>query len=209
MLNDWNEVEAERAKNTWGHKRPDYTQFMFDSAVRLGNNFLDLGCGFGRFFRYLIGEGVEGFTYTGYDSSESMLARFPEHLAQAVSLELREITQPFPDLSDTVVVCSAVMIHNSIETQDIVLSNLLLARPKAILFDINVPAGLPEGKDHFERHIKISNNPNSDATFRMTWQSKDEMISKLTSMFPDYKLDYRDFDLKQGRVKTMFILERR
>ena len=203
-INLWDAPQVKRAEKTWGHKFPDYTQYLFFNASDEGNNFLDLGCGFGRFLEYLT-NAVEEFEYIGFDSSldmvERVVERFPEH---KVNVFHQNITEPldYLGLHRTIVVCSAVLIHLTVDDQYKILDNLLDAKPFAIGFDINC---LPDKQLNDKYSVERVMPPG----FRMTWQSFvkfDEMIS--TKFGSDYSIQSEKFKLTGRRSKHVFFLRR-
>lgn len=214
-LNEWNEQEVARAERTWGHKTPQYTVDMFESARKYGNSFIDLGCGFGRFLEFLRKHSEEP-DYIGYDSSESMISRikerFPEYHLRVFQ---RDITEPISHVKD-VIISSAVFIHITIEEQNTILDNLLKIKPppSAIIFDINCPSEREidnlraKGAESFERHLKTTKD--GKTAFRMTWQSHYDMTRKVLKKFGGgYLLNVKFYFLKPNRHKVVYTLRRR
>ena len=204
-LNLWDAPQVKRAETTWGHKFPDYTQFLFFNASDAGNKFLDLGCGFGRFLEYLT-NAVENFGYVGYDSSIDMIKRIRERFPECKNrIYHRDITEPVLDKhvnSNVVIISSAVLIHITIEDQNKILQNLLDAKPLAIGFDINC---LPEKQLKGEYSIERVMQPG----FRMTWQSFVKFEDKISNMFGnDYHITSEQFKVGGGRFKHVFFLRR-
>ena len=205
-LNDWNDREAKRAERTWGHKRPQYTVDMFNFAISSGNSWLDLGCGFGRFLRYLLEKRNEP-NYIGYDSSKSMIKQnndnFPDYFSRVFH---RDITTYIVHPQE-VIISSAVFIHITIKDQIKILNNILKLHPlpKAIVFDINVEDGLKN--EFIERRIKISNDATS--LFRMTWQTESIMTKRVEQMLPEYSLSTKSYNLRRGKQrKVVYFLTR-
>lgn len=202
-INDWNDQQVKRAENTWGHKTPAYTIDMFEAAIAGYSSWLDLGCGFGRFFEYLSNRRDDP-NYYGYDSSQPMIdrirERFPTYYARFFP---HNITDPI-NVRAEVIIASAVLIHITLKEQHKVLTNISNAPlpAQAIILDINSPnEKYLERSDHFERIISPG--------FRMTWQSHYVMTKKLLSMFPTYDLTMKTYPLHANRHKVIYILERR
>ena len=202
--NNWNKAEVKRAERTWGHKTPQYTLDMFDFAIKDNTSWLDLGCGFGRFLEYLDNIFPDP-DYIGYDSSADMVERVQERLrAYAPRIFKHDITTPInnPQMS---VICSAVLIHITLEDQDKVLKNIKEINPKSITFDINSPSEkwLLKG-EHFERFVK-----GTESSFRMTWQSHYVMTRKVLALFNNYDLTTKFYDVQTNRHKVVYMLKRK
>lgn len=214
MLNDWNGREAKRAENTWGDTLPQYSKDMFNFAVCSGRSYLDLGCGFGRFLRFL-NDNVEEPNYIGYDSSKAMLERLRKNYPEfTITTFLRNITDPLTHPQE-VIISSAVFIHLAIEDQQKILTNFLNLKPSpaAITFDINSPSEAEivrlknKQTNHLERIIKTTKDGSS--TFRMTWQSHHEMTRNLLMDFKSYNLTTKFYDLANNQHKVVYMLERK
>jgi len=213
MINEWNEVEAKRAERTWGHKLPQYTQDMFNFALSKGKSFLDLGCGFGRFLKFLDEKSTDP-DWIGYDSSESMIdlvkGKFPEY---GLRVFHKNVTDSITHPTD-VILSSAVFIHIPVDDQNKILENIkkLKPGPKAITFDINCPPEVQIDRlknkqtDHFERFITVTRG--SKVKFRMTWQSHYTVTQRVLKAFPNYNLTTKFYDLKHKRHKVVYFLEK-
>lgn len=214
MLNDWNEKEVKRAETTWGHKFPSYTLDMFNFALNAGKSYLDLGCGFGRFLQFLT-EKVTEPDYIGYDSSKDMISRINERFPDFFIRTFHKDVTTYITHPQEVITSSAIFIHLTLEEQQLILDNILALQPlpKAITFDINSPSEAKidclkiKQTESFERRIKITKD--GEATFRMTWQSHYLMTEKVLKQFPNYNLTTKFYDLKQGRHKVIYMLEKR
>ena len=205
-VNNWSEAEVNRAESTWGYKTPQYTLDMFNFLTYGPTSWLDLGCGFGRFLDYLLPSSYEA-DYIGYDSSSAMIQRISERFPHYSSrIFLHKITDPI-NVNQQAILCSAVLIHITLEDQDKVLNNIKQANPLKAAFDINSPGEnwlkRPENH-HFERFIK-----GAEGAFRMTWQSHYDFTWKILNLFPNYHLTTKYYDLKQSRNKVIYLLERR
>jgi trans-aconitate methyltransferase len=202
--NNWNEAEVNRAERTWGHKTPQYTIDMFEFATTDCKSWLDLGCGFGRFLRYLD-QAIPEPDYIGYDSSADMVKRIQENFpAYSPRVFKHDITSPINNAQESII-CSAVLIHITLKDQDKVLNNIKDVSPKLITFDINCPSEQWLLKsDHFERFIK-----GCEGTFRMTWQSHYVMTRKILKMFSNYHLTTKFYDVHTNRHKVVYMLRRK
>lgn len=206
MLNNWTLAEVDRAESSWGQKVPSYSTDMFNFVIDGMMSWLDLGCGFGRFLKYLTHyTGHNSHDYIGYDSSPSMIERITSNFPNLSDKFFnRQVTDPISHKQEAVL-CSAVLIHLPLPDQDIILKNIKLINPLKITFDINSPAEtylLHNGAD-FERNIK-----GAEGAFRMTWQSHYKMTAKILKNFNNYKLSISFYDLKSGRNKVVYFLER-
>jgi len=213
-VNNWGAAESKHAELTWGHKLPPYTVDMFDFAVKSGKSWLDLGCGFGRFLKYLDQKVFEP-DYIGYDSSAAMIDRIKERFPNyAIRAFQHTITDPISHQTE-VVICSAVFIHITRKEQIKVLQHIseMNPLPRAITFDINCPSRrilleLRAGtKDHTENFIRTTNE--STTKFRMTWQDPCAMTDSLTGLFRNlYQITVKYYSLSGGRKKVVYFLER-
>lgn len=196
-LNDWNTEEVRKAESRWGEKLPPYILDMFDFVISRNSSILDLGCGFGRFLEYLLMHNEEA-DYIGYDSSPAMInritERFPFYSARIFN---HNLTDPITH-SQSIIICSAVFIHTTLEDQETILKNIKSTSPDAFTFDINCPSEqwLLKG-DHFERQ---------NAGFRMTWQSHYSMTRKLARLFPTHKLTMSLYPLPDNRHRAVYQL---
>lgn len=204
-LNNWTDAEVKRAERLWGHTVHPYSAEMFDFAIKGVKSWLDLGCGFGRFLEYLDERVVEA-DYIGYDSSEDMVARIKQRFFEYASrVFVHNITDPIVNPQESII-CSAVLIHITLEDQDKVLNNIKDKNPIKASFDINSPSEEWLAKPnavHFEKQIKCS-----EGLFRMTWQSHYVFTEKVKALFPNYKVKTDFFPLHARRTKVIYMLER-
>lgn len=214
MLNDWNKREVNRAETTWGHTLPQYSKDMFNFAISGGKSYLDLGCGFGRFLKFLDNN-VDEPNYIGYDSSKAMLERIKEHFPEFnISTFLHNITNPINHPQESII-ASAIFIHLTTKDQLKIFTNILALHPlpKAITFDINSPSeiGIDRLKnkrtDHFGRILKTTKD--STSTFRMTWQSHYTMTRNIMKSFNLYNLTTKFYDLPNNCHKVVYMLEKK
>lgn len=204
QVNNWSEAEVDRAESTWGQRTPQYSVDMFDFVIEGVKSWLDLGCGFGRFLKYLESK-VEDPDYVGYDSSEDMVSRIKKNFPHySPRLFVHDITAPILNHQEAVL-CSAVLIHIPREDQDKVLKNIRAINPRNIAFDINSPCERGMGWLHYkERFIK-----GSEGTFRMTWQSHYAMTKKIINLFGDYSLTTKFYTVNTNRHKVAYLLRRK
>jgi SAM-dependent methyltransferase len=174
---------------------------MFEEAIKSGKYFIDFGCGFGRFLKYLL-KSTKDFFYTGIDNSEWMVERakelYPQH---ASNIHHQDITKPVLISPFSVVMLSAVLVHLSLLEQAKVIKNLSYCKPKALILDINQPSPTDlRRKGEFELII----NPG----IRMTWQDAEKFHSNLPRLFPDYTINHKEFNLSRLRTKHVFSIQR-
>jgi trans-aconitate methyltransferase len=200
-VNDWNEFQADRQYNMWSKRYTNYICDLYEFAVEGGNTWLDLGCGFGRFLKYLL-ERRPDADYIGYDSSPFMLEKLKGHFPDyAYRVFERDITDEPTHLAESVVCCS-VFIHLDQASQSKILDNLasLSVYTKSIAFDIYA---LQEGhkKDFVERFSKHN--------FRMTYQSHHVMTEIVRRRFPDFDLTTSFFTFANNQCRVNYKLSRR
>lgn len=204
-INNWSEKEANRALERWGHKTPPYTVDAFEFVIEGIKSWLDLGCGFGRFFDYLEYHSTDP-DYIGYDSSDAMLELFKEKFpAYAPRVFTRDITAPINNAQEGIL-CNAVLIHLKLEDQKKILDNVFAIKPRKFVFDINCPTEfwLSKGQENFIGHYK-----GCESVFIMNWQSHYKMTERVLSIFKGYDLSIKFYDLKANRHKVVYFLERR
>ena len=206
-LNLWNEAQVKRAESTWGHTVHPYSEDLFNFAIKSGDSFLDLGCGFGRFLEYLINNHPnKDFEYIGYDSSPEMIERTKERFPDYSSrLFVKDITLPIRH-TPKVVISSAVFIHLASPDQVKILKNLSVVNSAvAIGLDINCLSPSELGKETFtEKHLRIGTG-----TFRMAWQDRETFEKRLVKNFPNFSVSHKAYPLAGGRFKTMFFLTKK
>lgn len=184
-INNWNPKKVKHFHNTWGQLTPPHIKYMFDFCLP-SNSFLDLGCGFGRFLKYLLDNKQEPFTYTGYDASSAMLDKIKEEFPNYKnSIHLHDVTKPFNHKASCIII-SAVFIHLLFKDQLKVLDNIVATNPDKLTFDIDrLKPELGAKKDLIERVNKTG--------FRSTRQSSEIMNSILAKKFPNYNLTEETF----------------
>jgi len=75
MHNNWTKEVVEKLEHDWKTKESHGAPVVFEMASKLGESFIDLGCGFGKFYDFLLHNKKSSFTYYGIDSSEAMIER--------------------------------------------------------------------------------------------------------------------------------------
>lgn len=203
-VNNWSKPEVDRAVRTWGSNYPLYTQDMYNFAIADVPSWLDLGCGFGRFFRYLL-DRVEEPSYIGYDSSPSMIKEFVKNFPEFNPLVFqKDITSEIIHQQHSIL-SSAVFIHLTEKDQRKILQNVLKASPSKFTFDINCSSEpqLATCPKTIERFIKCS-----EGRFRMTWQSHYEMTRYLLSTFINYSISLKFYIINKDRHKVVYFLEK-
>jgi len=201
-INDWDAKYVKKAERSWGRKFPKYTKDIFNFALDNGDSWIDLGCGFGRFLKFLLARREEP-DYVGYDSSPTMIKRIHElYPDYSIRIFLRNITKHVPPFKD-VVVSSAVFIHLNQKDQQQILNNIskMKPTPRAIVFDINSYASKEHPKGYFIEEISIRN-------FRMTFQDPQPMLRNVKRKFRNYSVSTKKYNLRKGLYKTVFFLKR-
>lgn len=200
-VNDWNEFQADRQYAMWSNRYTDYICDLYDFAIKGGGNWLDLGCGFGRFLKYLLQHKPEA-DYIGYDSSSAMLDKlkksFPDY---AMRVFERDITEPIVHRAESVICCS-VFIHLNFNSQMKILNNLanLSKYTKSIAFDIY--RSLDGSNKHFDERFSKYN-------FRMTYQSDKVMTTLVKRLFPDFKTEVSPYTFGKGWTRVNYKLTRK
>lgn len=197
-INNWNESVVQRAIKEWGNSYPKYLLSAYQYACKHGNNYLDIGCGFGRFLNHLMQYKEETYNYIGYDSSKAMLEKIRKKINSDnhAIVYLKDITKPFEHTADFIM-CSAVLIHLSPDDQIKVLQNIANAKPKHTIFDFNVE----RRKNNIERTISLSNKP-----FRMTWNNKTWCISQVKKVFNESAIESREYPIRENKYKLFFYI---
>lgn len=201
-INQWTVKEVNRAESTWGQKTPPYSVDMFEFLMQGCKSWLDLGCGFGRFLNYLT-DFIDDPDYIGYDSSADMVKRIKERFPVYESrIFHRDITAPIVNRQDAVL-CSAVLIHITLEDQLKVLKNIVAVRPKRVAFDINSHEEARLAKTpHLENIIR-----GAEGNFRMTWQSHYVFTDLVNKLFIGYNISQKQYTVNKTRKKVAYMLE--
>lgn len=197
-MNNWDESAVQRAINRWGDKYPDYLLCAYQYACGHGKNYLDIGCGFGRFLNYLMWHKKEDYDYIGYDSSEVMLEKIKEKIDSIdhATVYSKDITQPFAHIADFIM-CNAVLIHLSPDDQVKVLRNIASAKPKHAVFDFNIE----NRKNNIEKTSQLAGQ-----SFRMTWNSKAWCLSQVKRIFKGASIEMKSYRLKGNKYKIFFYI---
>lgn len=201
-FNIWDSAYVSLAERKWGRTMPKYTKDIFNFAFESGDSWIDLGCGFGRFLRFLVKK-VKDPDYIGYDSSSDMIKRITE-LYPEFHLRIfhRDITRHVPP-TKAVVISNAVFIHlKSIEQQKI-LTNISKMRPlpRAIVFDINSYTNMEGSRPYFVEET-------SERNFRMSYQDPKSIERRLKKLFKQFSLKTKTYSMPKGVYKTAFFLKR-
>lgn len=186
-VNDWNTQAVKSFSKSWRHVINPYIKYMLDFCLP-SDYILDLGCGFGRLFEYLLKNKQGPLIYTGYDSSLPMLNKFKEDFpAYKDSVHFHDITKPF-NHRPSCIITSAIFMHLLFKDQLKVLDNIAAVHPDRITFDID--SHNLNGKELVEEINQVSELLPS---FRFTRQTTSMLEPELTKRFPDYKINIKSF----------------
>lgn len=130
--NVWTKKVANRLNEDWSSRKDSKAFDTFELACSLGNDFLDVGCGTGRFKDFIEKTHPEKTSkYIGLDSSEAMLKiakdKYPNE-----KFFVCDITKPYCWKAD-IVLCCEVLIHQNLEQQYDTLKNIMKAARKHIV----------------------------------------------------------------------------
>ena len=185
MLNDWNENYVQKAWKQWGvNYGTRWWVKEATKAINAGDSFLDIGCGFGRFYRFLCAKKLK-ITYMGYDNSEAMLMYHPAFS----KVMMHDIIEPFRHHAD-VIVCFAVFIHLDESAQNHVLKNIKDHTCHTAFFDMHLT-----DKPNYER------NHNG---FRMMYNNEKHLMEKLQMLFSGRVLSFTDYQIGKRIHKRVF-----
>jgi len=201
-VNNWDEAAAERAVKTWGTINAKWTHYAFEQAIREpSRSFIDIGCGFGRFYSYLCKHKQE-FFYYGFDSSDAMLQKAVAKKRPDMSDKFshHDILKPIlPNgAAPRVAICNAVLIHLPDIQQGIVLSNIRDLSPDRIIFDINCSPN---------PHLQVSRF--RMGLFYMNWSDADKFHEVINRMFSHYQvIERKFFPIRGNKTKCVYRIER-
>lgn len=135
-INNWAVKVVNRLERDW-NRRPDHTTIgTFEMVSLLGSDFLDIGCGYGRFYEWLVANRKSNFDYIGYDSSEHMIDKAYERNKQYNDVFfVKDITEPF-DHEAEIILCNEVLIHLTYDKQIKVLKNINKTNAKSVVMTI-------------------------------------------------------------------------
>ena len=127
MLNYWDNNVVKKLETDWNRLSDKGMEHMFSLAEGLGDSFIDLGCGYGRFLEFLKKNHTD-LEYFGYDSSISMITLAMQR-NPGYSFSVADITAPLYQWMLVnhyvdVVVCNEVLIHLPIVQQPFLLRNI-------------------------------------------------------------------------------------
>lgn len=180
-VNNWDTQAVEKFSKTWRLVINPYIKYMLDFCLS-SDSILDLGCGFGRLFEYLLNNKQGPFTYIGYDSSPAMLDKFKKDFPNYKdSVHLHDITKPF-NHKPSCIITSAIFMHLLFKDQLKVLDNIALANPNKLTFDIDTH------NLNGERLVEKINRG-----FRFTRQTPEMLEPELIKRFPNYKVSKKNF----------------
>lgn len=123
--NTWDDIVAKKLYNDWSTRDDGGRSLItFNTASSLGNKFLDLGCGTGRFFGWLKLTRPDWFRYIGFDKSKAMLKIAKEQFPEAIFV-VHDLLKPFKiGFKTEIVLIRDVLIHLYPEQQTQVLENV-------------------------------------------------------------------------------------
>jgi 2-polyprenyl-3-methyl-5-hydroxy-6-metoxy-1,4-benzoquinol methylase len=134
--NFWGEKQAKFAVDNW--RMPNYVRVQFDMISKRSNQYIDLGCGYGRLSDH-IKKHKKWFAYTGYDSSQAMInlakERNPENEDCFI---IKDITKNQWDISSDMIICNAVLIHLNLDDCYKVFNKVREVQPNLFVFDMEL-----------------------------------------------------------------------
>lgn len=198
-INDWNAEIVKRAMGQWRWVVSPWTKSAFLHAS-VGSVIVDLGCGFGRFLKWLLKEKEEPFSYLGVDSSE--------HMIDACVAEFRDVEEAIFLVRDVVesltfltkegmsLLCNSVLIHLPFEHQEQVLRNIYEAEPVRAVFDIE---SNPEGSDAIEIR------PEMGGRFYRTRNDPEKFERRILDLFRNYEIMRMAYPYGEGLRRHVFV----
>ena len=141
MLNVWDVKVVRKLSARWGELQGADTESTFRLAARSGDSFLDVGCGMGRFYGYLLEKKKGLFTYAGLDSSQAMIDAAKERFPKGIFF-LHDVTEPFPPCQQDVVLCNEIFIHLLPDQQHKFICNLAAIGWRRLIITIQTRADL-------------------------------------------------------------------
>jgi len=197
MLNLWSDKVVSRLEHDWNSKNQPGVEETFSMTARLGNSFLDVGCGYGRFYAFLLEKG-DKFSYIGYDSSEAMIDKAEAMYNNSDCFILHDVTKPFIHSMD-VVLCNELFIHLLPEVQEKVLGNINSTKSKAIVISIQIK----DDKDIIEEH------PLEGESFINVIQNESTFIKTIADSIQGIRsISIHRYKLNRKVYKTVFIIGR-
>lgn len=196
MQNNWTPKVVERLSSDWKRKGQPGTEETFYIAAKSGVSFLDIGCGFGRFYDYLLTV-KKTFYYVGYDSSTAMIDKAKKLHPVSECFFLKNITIPFIHTAETVF-CHEIFIHLLPKEQEVILQNVKAIKPKTFIVTI---------QSNKKRETVIEYPKLEDISFRNVIQDEKDFEELLLCIFDNAKLEKFEYRLTKGVYKVVFVVE--
>ena len=137
-MNKWSKKIVDILERNWEGRNQSTALKAFAMAADSGSSFLDLGCGYGRFYDYLKRNMKKQFRYTGYDSSSAMIkkaiAKYPEAEKRFI---LRDVTKRFQN-NAAVIMCHDLFFHLRLKDQEKILSSINISSAKTVIITIQI-----------------------------------------------------------------------
>jgi len=199
-VNIWSEEVVERAIETWGTVSTKWTKFAFTEAAE-GDLIIDVGCGFGRFYKWLIENRKEPLSYIGVDGSDWMIRKCKQLYGTSEDhfFFVHDVLEPFNFIEvpwSCTILCNSVLIHLPTDQQDVVLKNILEAVPKKAVFDIEARGDL--------KNVTRIGQEMSEPFYR-TWNSPIEFENKVRELFKDYVVTVDSFHFGKNLTRHVFV----
>lgn len=180
-VNIWSDKVVERSVATWSRANNPWTKMAFKLAST-GDLHIDLGCGFGRFLKYLLEHKKTPFKYIGVDGSRSMIEKctstFLGLSVEDATFFVHDITQglDFLKSSECVILCNSVLIHLPRWDQDAVIKNVSEVGPQVFVTEIQTKEG----------YIGERVGEEMGEKFYRTYNDLKAFESRISKLFPGY-----------------------
>jgi SAM-dependent methyltransferase len=199
QVNDWNEEIVERSVEQWGRPTSQHTLGAFTQASR-GELLVDLGCGFGRWYEWLMKNKKEPFFYVGVDGSEAMIKYCQDKFEESEfsMFMVKDVTEPldFIQAKGTTILCNSVLIHLLFEDQDKVLHNILFAEPARAVFDI----------EYHSKHGDLARiKDEMGGQFYRTWNDPIKFERRVIELFEDYEVIRLVYPYSEKLSRHLFV----
>lgn len=181
MLNKWTERVVGILARKWAKdtKAGYLINDAYELASQLGSSFLDIGCGYGRFYEYLLTRD-RPFHYIGYDSSKAMIAKAHTlHPATRHNFFLHNAFDPFMHEAD-VVLCKDVFVHLTLQDQVRVLDVMSVSSNNILVISIQVTEGATRIREVPLGGQKFLDVVQNEDEFQQTIFDRIERISSLS-----------------------------
>lgn len=199
-VNIWDDAAVCRIKTSWYETVPPHVEVLFNEAL-LSGDVVDLGCGMGRFLKYVKDHKSE-VKYLGLDSSKPMLNEGKQlHPEYAHCFAHRNLMRPLPEgVRGKTLLCCAVMIHLPWEEQGKLLVNMLNSGANRILFDVTV------SKDDKHRENIIGNSSGGKNYY--VYNSAKRTDHRVQTLFKDkYRIRVDNYPCQKG-YRRVYILDK-